>query len=410
MNTLPVMAWRNLGRNRRRTALSGAAIAFATALLIFFQALQLGSYDSMIENTVRINSGHLQIQHPEFREEGSIVLALEDPDKLLKIADNAPGVVAASPRIVTGMLVSKKDQSFGAMLMGIDAAREARVTTIKTLVKEGEYLDPADPQGVIVGKTLAGNLGATIGDELILMGTSYDGSTAAERVHVRGIFKTGLPELDRQSFYANLSAVQQWTWMEGRVHSIAILLDDNRSINKARDAIAAQLPTGEDAPVVLDWKQINPGIDQAIRLDKAFGQVMLFVLVMIVGFGIMNTFLMSALERTREFGVMLAIGVRPRTCAWMLILEGQLLFLVSFLTGTVVGTLVTLYFSRDGITFPGSDAMYESYGMSQTIFPSLTGEVAYMTVGMVWVIVALVSAYPAWRITRLRPVQALRFV
>ncbi len=413
MRDLIIMSWRNLGRNKWRTAITVAAIAFAVIILIFFKAMQTGQYAEMIDNIVKTNSGHLQVQAQDFQEEGDINLSVDNPDEVMKLLENTPGVLAAVPRVMTGMLVSHRDHSFGALIIGTDAIKEAQVTRIAKVMKEGKYLDPADPNGIIIGHKLAKNLKAALGNELILMGAASDGSTAAAKVQVRGIFKMGQTDFDRQFIFANISSVQEWTVMEGRVNAVAILLENYKLIEPAKAQIQAGLD-GMKTDIMelkaMTWAEVMPGIDQGIKLDKAFGKITYGILLLVVAFGILNTFLMSAIERTREFGVMLAIGVKPKVCGLLILLESQVLFVVSYVVGAVLGSAIAYYFQTVGIKISGAEQMMEQYGMSGTIYPNLAPAVLGDTFLMVWIIVFIVALYPAWRVTRFRPVEALRHV
>ncbi len=413
MRDLIIMSWRNLGRNKRRTGLTVAAIAFAVIILIFFKAMQNGQYSQMIDNLVKTNSGHLQVQAEDFQEEGDINLSIDDPDAVIKLVENTPGVVAAVPRVMTGMLVSHGDHSFGALVIGTDAKKEAEVTRIAKVIKEGEYLDPDDPEGVIMGHKLAKNLKATVGDEIIVMGAASDGSTAAAKLKVRGIFKMGQTDFDRNFLFANLNAVQEWTVMEGRVNVLAILLQGHKLIEPVKAQIQSGLDGMKDSTLklkALTWAEVMPGLDQGIKLDKAFGKITYGILLLVVAFGILNTFLMSAIERTREFGVMLAIGVKPKVCGLLILLESQVLFLFSYVIGMILGSGITFIFQMTGIKMEGAQQMMEQFGMTGKIYPKLAPLVMTDTFLMVWLIVLVVALYPAWRVTRFQPVEALRHV
>ncbi|MCZ7586317.1 MAG: FtsX-like permease family protein [Deltaproteobacteria bacterium] len=410
MRDLFVMAWRNLGRNRRRTGLSLAAVAFAVGVLVFAKAMQVGSYAQMIEGMVTVNTGHLQVQYPGYFDDGDINLSVDDPGAVFTEAERLPDVAAAVARVTTGMLVAHGDRSFGVLAIGTDAAREAKVTRISKVMREGNYLDADDSDGVIIGDKLARNLGAEIGDELVLIGLAADGTTAAAKTHVRGIFGAGVPDMDRQTLMANLEAMRSWTVMEGRATQVAILLSDHRAIESTRAALTEALRAKGMKDVVLSWDELLPGLEQAIQLDKGSGQIMYGILLLVVAFGILNTFLMSAMERTREFGVLLAVGVKPATCGFLIFLESQLLFLMGFFAGLALGGAVTGYFAHVGIKFEGGEAVMEQWGIAGAVYPQMTAGVGVDVFVMVAVIVAAVALYPAWRVTRLLPVNAMRYV
>jgi ABC-type lipoprotein release transport system permease subunit len=326
------------------------------------------------------------------------------------------------------MLAVAGDHSFGTAVLGVDAAREAKTSSLARLVKRGDYLADDDPLGVLVGEKLAMNLfpelfaaaktddakaaafARVLGQELAILGQAIDGSTAAAKVRVRGILRTGQPEFDRSTLVMNLAPLQERLVMEGRVHHIAVLLDSYRSLPAVKAQLTAALRDRQPPVVVLDWEQVAPGVAQGIAVDNASGKLFVFLLLLVVGFGILNTLLMSAFERFREFGVLMAIGVRPRTCAGTLVTESQMLMLVGFVVGAAIGGALAAYLGVHGLHIAGAEEFYEQYGMDATIYPVLTVGVFVKTFLQVWLVTSLVALYPAWKITRFRPVQALRHV
>lgn len=427
MKLLLTIAWRNLGRNRWRTGISAAAVAFAVFCMVAMSALQQGAYGQMIDNSVKIQTGHLQVQAPGYLDDHDINLTVDHLDKVYEILDDTPGVVGAVGRIMTGMLVAHGEQSFGSMVLGTDAAREAKSSSLPNMVRYGKFLDEADPYGVILGDKLAMNLFpelfADIGDDadakkaafeqllgekMVILGQGVDGSTAAAKVTVRGVLHTGQPEMDRATLAMNLEPLQDRMMMMGRVSSVAVLLESYRLIPQVQAKLSAALADLKPEVIVVDWKEVSPGLAQGIAVDNASGKMLIFLLLLVVAFGILNTFLMSAFERFREFGVMMAIGVKPRTCAGTLLVESQMLMVVGFLVGLVLGGGLSLYLGAHGLHMTGMEDLYEQYGMQPTIYPLLTLGLVLKTFLQVWLVTTLVALYPARKITRFRPVEALR--
>jgi len=423
---LLLMAWRNLGRNRRRTIISAAAVAFAVFSMVTMTSMQTGAYNEMIDNAVKIQCGHLQVQAPGYLDDHDVNLTVDRLEQVYAATDKIPGVVGAVGRIVTGMLVAAGDQSYGSLVIGTDAAREVKASVLARLVRQGQFLDADDPYGVVIGDKLAKNLfsdrfenandkatieqelNALIGQELILLGQAIDGSTAAAKATIRGILHSGQPELDRATVVMNLAPLQERMVMEGRVHHVAIQLQGHERIPAARAQLEAALAGMDPAAVVLDWKQVEPGLYQGISMDRASGKIIIFLLLLVVAFGILNTFLMSTFERVREFGVLMAIGCKPRTCAGTLLVESQMLMAVGFTIGLALGGALSLYLGVHGLTIAGAEELYASYGMSNKIYCDFTARVAVTTFLEVWLVTLLVALYPAWKITRFRPVEALR--
>jgi len=401
-------AWRNIGRNKRRSILSALAIGFAFGLLVFSMALQRGQYVDMIQNTVRVQTGHFQIQKEGHFPERLLSEKL-DPAGLLEVVDKLPHVTGAAPRVTTAALVSKGEHTFGAAVLGIEPEREKSVSTLASVVWEGAFLEPGDRDGVLLGQTLAKNLGAAVGDKIVFIGQGADGSMAAGKLIVRGLFKLGMGELDRSALAANIATVQEAFSMAGDVTEIAVLLDSERRRLESEVRIRAALDEiGRHDTAVLGWPTLMPGVEQGIKIDWNSGLIMYAALVLVVGFGIANTFLMAYMERIHELGVLLALGMPPRRLSRMVYLESVLLVGLGILAGLAGGLPITWYYQVKGIDFGINEELTAKYGMSSIIHPQLEPLVFAWAGGIVLVISLAVAIYPALKAARIRPVEALR--
>lgn len=404
------MAWRNVGRNRRRSILSGLAVAFAVAILVFSMALQQGSYADMISATVHVRTGNLQIQHRDYWPKMNLSRRVVRPGELLAAADSLPGVEGCAPRIQAGALASTETRTFGAIILGIEPTRERTVSTLSALVREGAYLAPEDRDGALVGLTLARNLGAGLGDDIVVIGQGADGSLAAAKWKVRGLLKTGTTELDRSMIVAHIDAVGEAYSLYGAVSEIAILLERDSARPSVTVALEEKLhELKRDEAAILPWTTLMPGVEESIKLDWYSGQIIYLVLVLVVGFGIANAFLMAYLERIHEFGVLLSLGMKPRRVGLLVYAESVLLTLSGVVGGLVVGSLVVLYLHRTGIDFgEASQEIMAEYGMSSIIHPMLNTLVVSRSTLIVLSVALLLAVYPAVRASRLEPVEALR--
>ncbi len=400
-------AWRNIGRNRRRSVLSALAIGAAFGLLIFAMSLQRGSYADMIQNTVRVRTGHLQVQKKGYWPECLLSDKLH-PAGLLETVDALPGVLGVAPRVTTAALVCRGD-TFGVAVFGIDPERERRVSTLESIVCLGQFLDPNDAQGALLGQTLANNLSVRLGDEIVFIGQGADGSMAAGRLTVRGLFKSGMGDLDRLTIFAHLGAIQEAFSMGGDVTEIAVLLRSERQRipmeSRIRETLAQQGRTDAD---VLGWPTLMPGVEQSIRIDWNSGLIMYAALVLVVGFGIANTFLMAYMERVHELGVLLALGMTPARVARMVYLESVLLVGLGLLLGLATGIPITLYYRSRGLDFGLEETVTAQYGMSSIVHPQPDAAALGWAAGIVLVISLVVAVYPAVKAARVRPVEALR--
>jgi len=408
------MAWRNIWRNPRRTLLTVTAIAFACILLVFMFSFQLGSYETMINASVTVHTGHLQVQAQGYQADNEIRLTIADPLPVQKALTAIPEVKAHAPRARAFALISSNYRTYGIMVEGIDPVAEKQVSTLADIVRQGKYLDAAPPDdglpGALVGHLLARNLGVSVGDELTLLGQGYDGSIAATMVRVHGITNAGMDEFDRSAIQIPLNAFQDIFSLGSAVHEIVILghhLSDTAAIKAA--LVPALEKIGTRPPLVtLDWESLMPGLKQAISMDLVSGAIFYLILIMVVAFSILNTFLMAIFERTYEFGVMMAIGTRPARLTRLVLTESIGMTLVGVISGMLIGCLVTMYFMAHGINLGDASEISRQFGIPSVLYPKLT--LVSMLAGplAVFLITLLAAFYPAFKIRTLQPVEAMR--
>ncbi|MDP6180694.1 MAG: ABC transporter permease, partial [Desulfatiglandales bacterium] len=298
------MAWRNIWRNPRRSILTICAIAFASLLLVFMLSWQFGTYDAMINASVKISTGHLQVQTKDYQEKRDMRLVVRNPEILASILEKTAGVASHTSRANAFSLVSSEKRTYGVMVIGIDPAREARVSTLKKLIRQGSYLSPGDWDHALVGTLLAKNLRVGLGNELVILGQGLDGSVAATVVKIKGIFSSGQDEFDRNTIHIPLKYFQDVYTMNGAVHEVVVLGKSLKQVQSLKSSVAAGITNihDEDRLVVLDWMELIPGLIQAIQIDLISGFIFYIILIVVVAFSILNTFLMAVFERTREFG------------------------------------------------------------------------------------------------------------
>jgi len=406
------MAWRNIWRHPRRAILTMAAIAFATLLLIFMLSWQFGSYDTMINAAVKVHTGHLQVQAKGYNEKRAMRLVVPDPVAVSRILEETPGVAAHTVRAAAFSLVSSQERTYGVAVMGIDPARESQVTTLKQLIRQGNYLAEGDADQALVGGLLAKNLRVGVGDEVVLLGQGRDGSIAATAVQVKGIFSYGQDEFDRNFISLPLPYFQEVYSMRGAAHEVAALCTSREAVPRVKQAVAAGIKTidNKDTLVVLDWMELMPGLIQVIQLDLVSGLIFYVILIIVVAFSILNTFLMVIFERTREFGVFMAMGTTPGRLTRLLLLESTALTLLGTVIGIIAGSLVTWYFQVHGILISGTSEMMRQYGLPERMYPQLSALSIAIGAGLVLVITLVTALYPALKVRRLRPVEAMRAV
>jgi len=406
------MAWRNIWRHPRRTLLTVGAIAFASAILVFMLSFQFGTYETMINSSVKISTGHLQIQAEGYQDKKEMRLVVSDPAPIGDILERIQEVEAYTYRAQTFSMVSSEERTYGILVVGIDPEKEANVSTLKTIVREGYYLSAGDMDGALVGNLLAKNLQVGLGDELTVLGQARDGAVAAAQVKVRGIYDSALDDFDRSSIQISLDNFQEVYAMQGGIHEVVVVGRSLREIPAIKRAVVSGIEEIDpEVPLAaLDWMDLVPGLYQAIQMDLIGGLIFYLLLIIVVAFSILNTFLMAIFERTREFGVMMAVGTTPGRLTKVLLVESVGMTLVGIVSGIVLGCILTLYFQAHGIDFTGSSELLSQYGISGRMYPKLSLLTIVIGPSLVFLITVLAALYPALKIRRLRPVEAMTHV
>lgn len=404
------LAFRNLLRNRRRTAITVAAIGFGLSMVLSTITLQRGSYGDMIRTGVRSMAGHVVVSALGYNDsrDGDMVLERID-DVRRRISDAVPGVTVAPRLVLAGLLVSAHG-TVGAAVMGVDGAAEVPLQDVDDQLVAGTWLD-GDARGVVLGAGLAESLAVGLGDKVVYMGQHGGSKEVGSRLfRVRGVFRSGVAEVDGFTAWVDLPAAQEAFGRPGIAHQITVHLDDPAATDGTRSAVAAALSDRPDAEV-LGWPQVLREIVTIIEVDKSTNDLLLGVLGLIVVMGALNTVLMSVLERTREFGVLLAIGLRPRRLAGVVLCEGLLLGVLGALLGMIGGGALSAWLVVVGLD--QRDFVGENYSAAGVVLSGVIhGDVdPVRSVGaIVAAVVAttLAAAWPAWVVSRLTPVEALR--
>lgn len=403
---LAALAWRNLWRRPQRTVLSLVSIALVTALLIFMLSFQEGVYGAMKEATLRIFDGYAQLQPPGWADDPILDRAIYRPGDLAREAEGVPGVAAAAPRVNAFAILAHGARSYGAAVVGVDPARERHISSIASTIRTGRYLAPGDSDAAVVGEILARNLDLRVGDDVTLLGEARDGSVAADVLHVVGLYHSGVPDLDRTILEMPLARAQEAFGMEGAANTIAV---SGPSLAAVNHAIPALRTVGRRAGVsVRDWAALEPAVRQGIELKYAVAMMFYSTLVVVVAFIILNTLLMSVLERTREFGMLLALGMRPGQIGAMVWFELLGLALLGCLIGLLVGGGATLWLQARGIVYPIDPRLLAQFGLPTRLYPDLTPFSALFGPVALLAAITVGGIAPYLRVTGLTPALAMR--
>ena len=402
-----LLAWRNLWRHPRRTWLTLGAMVFSNVLLVFMISLQFGMYGLMIENTLSVFTGSLQVQAPGFRDEGKMRQVVPGAAELAAELRGELRLESITPRGLAFALASSDERSFGTQVVGVDPLREPLVSSVPGLVSEGRYLLQDDASQVVIGRVMARNLRVAIGDELTLLGSGRDGSFAAAVVSIVGIFDSGVADFDRGVAFMPLGFFDEVFFMEGAGHQVVISVPSLDEVPALAERIRALLGSASGL-VVHDWDALQPGLRQAIQADISSAFFMYFILMVLVAFSVLNTQLMSVLERTREFGIVMALGVSPRRLGGLVLTETAIMAFLGLVGGALAGGLLTGWFSVHGFAFPGMQEMAGEFNLPARIYPSVSTASLLIGPGAVYLFSMLAAIYPALRLRWLQPVEAMR--
>ena len=385
-----------------------SAITFAVITTIITRAMQFGTYDKMIDEAVKIYSGHFQIHKRGFHENKTLQYSFVVSDNILDMIKEQRHIVNFAKRIEAGGLASVGENTNGVIIIGIDPEAESQLTTIKDKIKKGNFLSSSSYHGTLVGETLAKNLDAGIGDDLILMTQGYDGSLGADIYTIEGIYSTGVHELDRNAVVLSLMDAQYLLSMGDRVSEVAVTVDDQKNLNTVLTSLRSHLDS--DNFEVIGWDELLPDMVQLIAFDYAGGTIFIIILLMVVGFGILNTILMAVLERVREFGIMISLGMKPREVVGLIFIESLLMSIVALLAGCIIGGLAGLYLVHNPLTLPGEASLaFEEVGFTAKLYSKLTFSMFAEVTFIIFIITLVVTIYPAVKAARFKPVEALRY-
>ena len=398
------IGWRNLWRNRRRTWLTAGGIAFSVFLVVAFMALQVGQYDVMTENATALMAGHVQVQNPDYLEDNRFEDTIENASDVLASVLATTGVAAVAPRVEAFALASVGERSFGAQVLGIDMEAELQTVRFVKMLKEGRSLEGA--QDAVLGTVLARNLGAGVGDEVVVLGTGKEGGVAALVLNVVGLLETGMADLDRVLMLASIDEVQAGFGLGDEVHSLIIRTDDVEKSAAVVETLQAALPAALE---VRNWEQVLPELKQGIEVDRIGGRIMYGIIMALVVFSVVNSFIMTVFERTREFGMLLAIGMRPLRIILMLQWEALFVCLLGITIGLALAVGLTLWLMEIGIYL--GEAMQDyarQFYMPDRMYPALSVEALTVAPVVMLIGTQLAALLPALRIRLLKPVEALR--
>jgi ABC-type lipoprotein release transport system permease subunit len=395
------LAFRNVGRNKTRSILSCLAVAIGMALLLLMAAVMEGEMRGAMQSSMKLQSGHIQIRPANF-EENKVSMKWEDlienPDQVVEIVESLPQVVVVTPRLIANAILSVSDESKGVQLLGIDPASEANQPFRQGMI-DGQFIQADDREGILVGQTLADKLSLQVNDKVNLLVNTSNGDVDEQLFTIRGIYSTRIPAYDESTIFMPLAKAQAFTATENHASIIFVLLH-----NPEQAEAVAQALTSTNLKA-LTWREQNVLITQ---FEDFAGVALFFFYLIVLGITatvVTNTLVMAVFERTREIGILAAIGMKGRGIMGQFLAEATLLATGGVIGGLIIGGALVAYFTVYGIYIG-------DYGVTGLLFEDhiyahlTTGDTVNLAV-VTYIITLIASLYPARLAARMEPVEAL---
>ena len=403
------LAWRNVWRHRRRTLIIILAMGLTLSMMMMYDGLIVGFNQAIYGNAIKVLGGNIQIHAPGYREKASQtpLLPLANDQAVVETAEANPLVQVATRRINTGGLITSPEGAFAVSIIGIEPEKEAEANITAQNVKAGRFLAPDDRDVIFIGKGLAEAMGVNVGDRVTLTGRSTHDQMRQRTMTVIGIYDLNIPDIEKRTVYMSLGEAQDLYGLTGQSTEVGVILKQLGQEPAVMTALESGLPGYE----IGSWESNYPELTTAISSKGAVMNIMSVVIMLIAGIGILNLLLMAVYERTREIGVLGALGFRPRQISWLFILEGTMIGLVGVAAGIVMGLALNGLLRLVGLDFTAfssltsymaliNEKVYPSWGMEKLVGRGLT----------VAIIAALAALIPAREAAGQEPAQALHKV
>jgi ABC-type lipoprotein release transport system permease subunit len=402
------LAWRNIWRHRRRTIIIIIAMSMTLAMMMWYDGLMNGFTDAIYGNAVKVLGGNIQVHAAGYRSQASAnpLLPLSDPQAVIQAAQANPQVLGATQRINTGGLITNREGAFAIGITGVQPENELNLNIIGQYVKAGRNLSSQDGDSILIGKGLADAMSVQVGDRVTLVGRAQHDQMRQRTMTVIGIFDLGMPDIEKQTVYISLSEAQSLYDLTGPTE-IAVFL---KRIGQENAVISSMKPalTGYE---IESFEANYPDLASAINGKNSVMDIFSVIIIGIAGVGILNLLLMAIYERTREIGMLGAIGLKPRQISLLFLLEGIMIGLVGIAAGIVLGLAINGLLMKVGLDF-GSLSSATSYMalIKGRVYPTWGTEKLVMRASVVAIISALASLIPAVEDGQREPAEALHYV
>ena len=397
------LAWRNLWRNHRRTLIMLLAITLGTWAMIFMTALMRGMVSQMVADGISALPGHVQVHHPDYRDDPSIANLINVPDAEIAERFGAAGFRQWSSRVRVPAVITSEYDSRGVTLIGVDPALEDGMTFVDYDTVEGRFLESADDKGVVIGRKLANTLNTEVGKRIVLMSQDPDNEIADRGFRVVGLFTASVTSFEEQFVFAGKTTTQDMLRIGDQVSEIAVLGDDYRDVEAEYQKTLELI---NDGVVVQRWTDLDRFLGTMLGVMDGFVLVWIVVIFLALSFGLVNTLVMAVFERVREIGLMLALGMRPANILGQIILESSMLLAIGLALGSAL-SWATVQPIKDGIDVSIVGEGMDMWGMSSVLVPELLLSDVILANVVVLILGFFASLSPAWRAAQYEPIEAI---
>jgi len=409
VSTLLKIAWRNVWRQRRRTLLIAGAMGFIMALLVLFDGVIVGFEESIYGNAIQLMGGNVQVHAPGYNEKigRKPLLPLENPDAIVQAAESNSEVVSATKRIVTGGLVTNREGAFAVSVIGIETDKEALISPVADNIATGRYLNPDDGDMIVIGQGLATAMDIGVGDRIIMVGNSKHEQNRQRTMTIVGIYDVGVPSIEKTTIYMSLGEAQQLFGLDEQVTEVVVSL---KQIGQ-EPGVVNYINKNQPGYEVTTWVETVPELKQTMDMKTSVMSVFGVIMLAIAAIGILNLLMMAVFERTREIGVIGALGLKPREITLMFLLEGTLIGVLGAVFGIVLGGIIVGLLGYYGIDYSQfADITEYTALISGRIYAQFVPAKVIRHAITVAAIATIAAIYPAREAARREPAEALHYV
>ena len=403
LRILTMLAWRNLWRNHRRTLIMLGAVVVGVWAMIFMTALKMGMVNDMIEDSISVLPGHVQVHHPDYLDDPNITNLLPMTDEAIAETFQPAGFLAWTTRIKVPAVLSSERESRGVPLLGIDPQREEVMSFVDYDAVDGRFLEGPDDDGLVIGRKLAETLETELGKRVVLMSQDPDNDIADRGFRVVGLFSADVQAYEEQYVFAGKRTTQELLRVGDSVTSIVVLGDDYRNVEPVYEKVHALV---DDGVTVSRWTEIDTYLGTMLRVMDGFVIVWVIIIFLALSFGLVNTLVMAVFERVREIGLMLALGMKPSSILGQIVIESMMLLVIGLAIGNLLAW-ASIKPLESGIDVSVVAEGMAMMGAASVLYPQLRLEDVILANTVVLILGFFASLSPAWRASRFQPIEAI---